>query len=243
MSNNRFQKGAAPPFMPPVILNILSVDDDEIDRLRLKKLCRKAGMEAEFFEAANLEEMRKLLDKEQYDLVFLDHNLGMDTGLDALKLLLSHEEQVQAVPIMLTSVTSYQTAVEAMRRGCSDYIVKEELSVDALIKSIASAIERRALYGQLSSAKASEKELKRIFQRFIVGCGPDLRLLLSRTLAGVRIVKSQARQDDSFSPAVLSDVSMLERSCKDLVAFMDDLDSVIEDTREVTARVSPTLLQ
>ncbi|WP_052257634.1 response regulator [Leisingera sp. ANG-DT] len=243
MSNNRFQKVTAPPFMPPVILNILSVDDDEIDRLRLKKLCRKAGMEAEFFEAANLEEMRKLLDKEQYDLVFLDHNLGMDTGLDALKLLLSHEEQVQAVPIMLTSVTSYQTAVEAMRRGCSDYIVKEELSMDALIKSIASAIERRALYGQLSSAKASEKELKRIFQRFIVGCGPDLRLLLSRTLAGVRIVKSQARQDDSFSPAVLSDVSMLERSCKDLVAFMDDLDSVIEDTREVTARVSPTLLQ
>ncbi|UWQ79927.1 response regulator [Leisingera sp. S132] len=243
MSDNGFPEVTAPPFMQPVILNILSVDDDEIDRLRLKKLCRKAGMEAEFFEAASLDEMRRQLDQEQYDLVFLDHNLGMDTGLDALKLLLTHEDQVQAVPIMLTSVTSYQTAVEAMRRGCADYIVKEELSVDALIKSIASAIERRALYGQLSSARASEKELRRIFQRFIVGCGPDLRLLLSRTLAGVRVVKSQARQDDSFSPSVLADVTMLERSCKDLVAFMDDLDSVIDDTREVTARVSPNLLQ
>ncbi|MCB4458085.1 response regulator [Leisingera sp. McT4-56] len=243
MSNNHFTDVAAPPFMQPVVLNILSVDDDEIDRLRLKKLCRKAGMEAEFFEAANLDEMSLLLDREQFDLVFLDHNLGMDTGLDALKLLLTHEEQVQAVPIMLTSVTSYSIAVEAMRRGCADYIVKEELSTDALIKSIASAIERRALYGQLSSARASEKELKRIFQRFIVGCGPDLRLLLSRTLAGVRVVKSQARQDDSVPPSVLSDVSMLERSCKDLVAFMDDLDSVIEDTRHVTARVSPNLLQ
>ncbi|WP_261397212.1 response regulator [Leisingera aquaemixtae] len=243
MNNNHFTDVAAPPFMQPVVLNILSVDDDEIDRLRLKKLCRKAGMEAEFFEAANLDEMSLLLDREQFDLVFLDHNLGMDTGLDALKLLLTHEEQVQAVPIMLTSVTSYSIAVEAMRRGCADYIVKEELSTDALIKSIASAIERRALYGQLSSARASEKELKRIFQRFIVGCGPDLRLLLSRTLAGVRVVKSQARQDDSVPPSVLSDVSMLERSCKDLVAFMDDLDSVIEDTRHVTARVSPNLLQ
>lgn len=243
MSNNHFTDVAAPPFMQPVVLNILSVDDDEIDRLRLKKLCRKAGMEAEVFEAANLDEMSLLLDREQFDLVFLDHNLGMDTGLDALKLLLTHEEQVQAVPIMLTSVTSYSIAVEAMRRGCADYIVKEELSTDALIKSIASAIERRALYGQLSSARASEKELKRIFQRFIVGCGPDLRLLLSRTLAGVRVVKSQARQDDSVPPSVLSDVSMLERSCKDLVAFMDDLDSVIEDTRHVTARVSPNLLQ
>lgn len=243
MSNDHLPEMKAPPFMQPVILNILSVDDDEIDRLRLRKLCRKAGMEAEFFEAANLDEMRQQLDKEQYDLVFLDHNLGMDTGLDALKLLLTHEEQVQAVPIMLTSVTSYQTAVKAMRRGCADYIVKEELSVDALIKSIASAIERRALYGQLSSARASEKELKRIFQRFIVGCGPDLRLLLSRTLAGVRVVKSQARQDDVVPPSVLADVSMLERSCRDLVAFMDDLDSVIEDTRAVTARATPNLLQ
>lgn len=243
MSNNYSKDVAAPPFMRPVVLNILSVDDDEIDRLRLRKLCRKAGMEAEFFEAATLGEMRRLLDQEQFDLVFLDHNLGMDTGLDALKLLLTHEDQVQAVPIMLTSVTSYTIAVEAMRRGCADYIVKEELSTDALIKSIASAIERRALYGQLSSARASEKELRRIFQRFIVSCGPDLRLLLSRTLAGVRVVKSQARQDDSVPPSVLSDVSMLERSCKDLVAFMDDLDSVIEVTREVTARVSPTLIQ
>ena len=49
MSNNHFTEVAAPPFMQPVVLNILSVDDDEIDRLRLKKLCRKAGMEAEFF--------------------------------------------------------------------------------------------------------------------------------------------------------------------------------------------------
>ncbi|WP_323777664.1 response regulator [Leisingera sp.] len=243
MRNASFPDMTAPTALQPVILNILSVDDDEIDRLRLNKLCRKAGMKAEFFEAANLEEMRQQLEVEQFDLVFLDHNLGMDTGLDALKILLTHEEQVQAVPIMLTSMTNYQIAVEAMRRGCADYIVKEELSADTLIKSIASAIERRALYGQLSSARTTEKEFRRIFKRFIVGCGPDLRLLLSRTLAGVRMVKTQARQDDTVPSAILSDVSLLERSCKDLVVFMDDLESVISDTQEITAKVNPKLLQ
>lgn len=243
MSNTQFSNRGVPPVLQPVNLNILSVDDDEIDRLRLNKLCRKAGMTAEFHEAATLEEMRQRLDDEQFDLVFLDHNLGMETGLDALRLLVSHEDQVQAVPIMLTSATNYHIAVEAMRRGCADYIVKDELTTDSLMKSIASALERRALYGQLSSARASEKELRRIFQRFIVGCGPDLRLLLSRTLAGVRVIKSQARQDGSLPPPILSDVSMLERSCKDLVVFMDDLDSVIDDTREFTAKVSPNLLQ
>lgn len=234
---------AAPPALQPVVLNILSVDDDEVDRLRLSKLCRKAGMKAEIFEAAGLQEMRRQLDLEQFDLVFLDHNLGMDTGLDALKLLLAHEDQVQAVPIMLTSMTNYQIAVEAMRRGCADYIVKEELTTDSLIKSIASAIERRALYGQLSSARACENELKRIFKRFIVGCGPDLRLLLRRTLAGAKVVKTQARQNDGVPPAVLADLTLVERSCKDLIVFMDDLESVIEDTRTITAKDSPGLLQ
>ena len=112
----------------PGILNILSVDDDQIDRMRLKKTCQKAGLSIEFHEAANLHEMRTKLDEIYFDLIFLDHNLGMDTGLDALKIVMCHEDQVQAIPIMLTSSTDYQIAVDAMRQGCADYIVKEELS-------------------------------------------------------------------------------------------------------------------
>lgn len=215
----------------PLLLNVLSVDDDEIDRMRLRKICRSAGLQIDFHEAANLQEMRQKLEEEFFDLVFLDHNLGMDTGLDALKILVTHEDQVQAVPIMLTSATSYQVAVEAMRKGCADYIVKEQLSVDALIKSVTSAIERRALYGQLSSSRASEKELKRIFERFMMGCGPEMRVLLSRTLAGLRVIKSQARVGEGADPVHLSDLSALERSCKDMVVFMDDVETVVHDCR------------
>lgn len=227
----------------PGILNVLSVDDDQIDRLRLKKLCQKAGLAIEFHEAANLQEMRKEMDDFQFDLIFLDHNLGMDTGLDALKIVLCHEEQVQAIPIMLTSSTNYQIAVDAMRQGCADYIVKEELSVDSLIKSVASSIERRVLYGELSSARRSENELKRIFQRFMVGCGPELRILLRRTIAGVRVIKAEAKTAETVDLNMISDISLLERGCKDLVVFMDDLETVVGDSMKVAYKDAPILRQ
>lgn len=241
MSNMQAPEYPQPETQGPVILNVLSVDDDPIDRMRLKKTCRKAGLVVEFHEAANLQQMREKLDGTYYDLVFLDHNLGMDTGLDALKILLSHEDQVQAIPIMLTSLTNYQIAVEAMRQGCADYIVKEELSVDALVKSVASSIERRALYSQLSSTRRSENELKQIFQRFMVSCGPELRILLRRTLASVRVVKTEAKTAETVDLNMLSDFSLLERSCNDLVVFMDDLETVVGDSMKVAYSLTPTL--
>jgi len=178
MSKMNVQDYALMSGAKPVLLNVLSIDDDEIDRMRLLKICRKAGLMVDFTEAANLAEMRECLDVDAFDLVFIDHDLGMDTGLDALGILLSHEDQVGAVPIMLTSSVDYHVAVEAMRRGCADYIVKDELTVDALIKSVTSAIERRALYGALTDARASESELKSVFERFMVSCGPEMRELL-----------------------------------------------------------------
>lgn len=234
MSKSNIHDFAVTSQSKPILLNVLSIDDDEIDRMRLLKTCRKAGLMVDFTEAANLGEMRECLAVETYDLVFIDHNLGMDTGLDALGILLAHEEQVNAVPIMLTSSVDYHIAVEAMRRGCADYIVKDELTVDALIKSVTSAIERRALYGALSEARSSESELKSIFERFMVSCGPEMRELLRRSMMGVRAVKMQARSDDNVDPTLLANLSMFERGAKDLVVFMDDLESVVGAGRRLT---------
>ncbi|OCX60542.1 response regulator receiver protein [Thioclava sp. SK-1] len=216
------------------VLRILSIDDDQLDRMRLRSICRKAGLSVEFTEAADLDEVRDRLKIQPYDLVFIDHHLGMHTGLDALRILQSHEEQLNAIPIMLTSAVEYKVAVEAMRRGCADYIVKDDLSVDSLIKSITSAIERRALYSALADARASEAELKDIFKRFMSGCGPEMREVLRRSMSSVRAVKTQARSDENVDVTLLSNLSLFERSAKDLVVFMDDLETVVGDSRRVT---------
>ena len=53
-------------------------------------------------------------------------------------------------------------------------------------------------------------------------------------MMGVRAVKMQARSDDNVDPTLLANLSMFERGAKDLVVFMDDLESVVGAGRRLT---------
>ncbi|WP_424988922.1 response regulator [Microbulbifer sp. S227A] len=212
-------------------LSILTLDDDRLDRLRLIRTCKKAGLQCEVDEAASLGELRTSLDSTCYDVIFIDHKLGLDNGIDALRIILAHEEQVNAIPIMVTSVTAHSIAVEAMRIGCADYLVKEELTVSALAKSITSAIERRVVFAEIAGARALERELKGIVTRFLSTCGPEMRAILSNTIKTLRGLKAMNRNSDQIDPAVLSDFTLLERGCFDLTSFVDDLESVVHRLR------------
>lgn len=222
-------------------LTALTLDDDPIDRLRLIKTCKKAGLQIEFTEVATVADMRRELDQNTFDIVFLDHNLGMETGLDALKALIAHEDQADTIPIMLTSVTSHHTAVEAMRNGCADYIVKEELTVSALIKSVTSAIERRILFSALSGAQAFQRSVGEVIERFMLTCGPEMREILSKTLATLRGLKAIEKADQTLDPVILSNFTLLERGCKDLTVLVDDLVSVVAAARGVPVRKRPLI--
>ncbi|MDF1872390.1 MAG: response regulator [Vannielia sp.] len=207
-------------------MRALVLDDDEVDQLRIQQIAHKAGLDLDFTEVFTIGEMRAQLEV-PFDLVFIDYNLGMETGLDALKVLLAHEEQTEAIPIMLTSVTRRAIAVEAMRRGCADYLVKEELSIDSLRKAIVSAFERRMFYSAISDARAFQDRMKVTVARFMGTCGPEMRDIMSNTLNTLRQMKMEG---DTTTPAD-ENFTLLERGCNDLVIFLDDLMGIVDVSR------------
>jgi len=105
--------------------NILLVDDDEFVLLSIKLL-----LEPHFFSVKtvnNPERIPALFDREQYDVVVLDMNFRQgDTtgnqGLFWLKkiLMLSPDTQI----ILITAYADIQVAVESIREGALDFIVK-----------------------------------------------------------------------------------------------------------------------
>ncbi|MCC1492942.1 response regulator [Cognatishimia sp. F0-27] len=206
------------------LLTALIVDDSRFDRARLKRLCLRSGMKVEVVEAATLAEMRAAMDKTEFDLVFLDYNLGLDTGLDALRLVLAHPDQEQAIPIMVTCIARHDVVVEAMRRGCADYLVKEELSEDQLRKSVTTAIERRVLLAALMDARTFRNSVERTITRFSRTCGPEMRAIISSML---RTLRSLQRQD-AIDPVLRPELTMLERGAKDIVVFLDELVSLVD---------------
>ena len=62
------------------------------------------------------------LERATFDTVFLDLWLGADSGLDALPEILRRQPEIGVV--VITAYATFESAVEAMRRGAADYLPK-----------------------------------------------------------------------------------------------------------------------
>jgi response regulator of citrate/malate metabolism len=87
------------------------------------------------------------------DLIIMDYYLANSNGIETTKKIL---EAGFSVPIIfLTSNKDFRLAIEAMKYGIEDYLVKEELSDTILAKTILNTIDRFHLHQQM---KEMEKE-------------------------------------------------------------------------------------
>lgn len=98
----------------------LVVDDDAGVRQSLR-LC----LEADGFRVhgvGSAESALEALDRARFDVVILDLWLGEKSGLDAIADI--RRRQPDAAILVVTAFASFESAVEAIRRGASDYIPK-----------------------------------------------------------------------------------------------------------------------
>lgn len=87
-----------------------------------------------------LAEGRAALEKGVYDVVLLDLTLPDSVGLDTLSCLCPGATNVAV--IVLTGLDDEAIAVEALRKGAQDYLVKNRMTPEVLLHSIRYAIER-----------------------------------------------------------------------------------------------------
>src|SRR5688500_8856757 len=75
-----------------------------------------------------------------FDLLVLEHRIGAGSGLDLLRE--CRARGVTPPAIFLTGQGDEQVAVEALRAGATDYLVKRRLTPELLLVSIRHARER-----------------------------------------------------------------------------------------------------
>ena len=117
---------------------ILIVDDDEQICKLLSVTFEHAGFRVEF--CHNLDDMRELVQRYSFDIVLLDLYLGEQSGLDGLAYLA--KEAPFSKVLILTADSSVDTAVEVMRRGATDYIVKGA-QPDKIVEKLKSYIDEK----------------------------------------------------------------------------------------------------
>ena len=119
-------------------LRILVVDDDASARSALKELFRSEGYEVDMA-ADGLLALERLAEQPP-DLVVTDLDMPNMGGRELLREL---QERNRELPvIVLTSAVELTSAVDAMRGGAADYLTKP-VDFDALLVSVARAIEHR----------------------------------------------------------------------------------------------------
>jgi DNA-binding response OmpR family regulator len=106
-------------------LRVLLVEDDKHDRLSFHLAFRRSQVSCKITECERGEEALERLrtDASSFDLVVIDHGLPGISGLDLCKELLN--EMISLPLVILTGRGSEELAVEALKAGVSDYIIKD----------------------------------------------------------------------------------------------------------------------
>ena len=119
--------------MKPV--RLLIVDDDDVDRDKLRRLLNTPVLQTEIFEASSGREALEHLRTMDFDCVLLDYFLGDTIGTDLLPEIEANS-QLPCPVIMITGQGNERGAVEAMRNGVFDYLPKRDLKRELLLSSI-----------------------------------------------------------------------------------------------------------
>ena len=129
--------------------HLLIVDDDETDRrLYSRLLARQARGSCEIHQAADGAAGLAILRERPVDCVLLDFNLPDMNGLEFLAAATDDAGLPFAV-VLVTGQGSESIAVEAMKRGVQDYLVKDQVDVGGLWRAIVGAVTQKELRGQL----------------------------------------------------------------------------------------------
>ncbi len=107
-------------------IRLLLVEDDQVDRLACRRaLANHPDYDFELIEAETGREGVMQAQAHRPDLVLLDYHLPDLDGLDFLAELQREGDEMPVPVMMLTGADSAGVAVEAMRRGARDYLVKD----------------------------------------------------------------------------------------------------------------------
>jgi two-component system NtrC family response regulator/two-component system response regulator HydG len=147
---------------------ILVVDDEQNARVALRTMLAEEGYEV--LEAADGEEALSLLPGFGPSVVLADVRMPRLDGITLLKR--AREQGTDAVFVMMTAFASVEAAVEAMRAGAENYLVKP-LDFNAVQVVLAKALEK--LHLQRDAQNLRERVRDRYSFHNIVGDAPELQ--------------------------------------------------------------------
>ncbi|TXI19107.1 MAG: response regulator [Roseateles sp.] len=219
-------------------LRVLHVEDSELDHQLILTQLRRAGLQVD---VERLDALQAVLDALQrpWDAVISDYNLPGYSGLVVLEHM---KQQGLPVPFVLVSgEIGEDMAVEAMRNGASDYLLKNNLTrlAPALLQAISAAESQRARV-------AADQELVRSKQRLHQLAG---HLQTSVELERAAIAREIHDDVGGSLTAIKFDLAWIDRHAKEpevrqrVAAALETVSSAIDASQRIMHNLRPAILE
>jgi two-component system cell cycle sensor histidine kinase/response regulator CckA len=127
----------------PQPLRILHLEDSSADRELIEEQLRIEHLEATIRHVQNRAEFLAALESQTFDLILADKSLPGFDGLSALQIV--KEKRVETPFIFVTGSMGEEAAIETIKTGATDYVLKNRLSrlLPAVRRAVIEARERR----------------------------------------------------------------------------------------------------
>ena len=206
------------PLSTAVPLKLLMVDDDDLDRLAVRRYLRQSGIPLTIDEAASAGEALEQIQSTQYDCLLMDYYLP---GIDGSTLLREIRSTSPSLPVLImTGRGDEDIAVELMKSGAVDYVPKASLSAERLATGLRHAMElsraavrtacfqavTAALTGALTPEDVADVMMRQVMPA--VGAVAGIVLLLDETtemLEGLCVVGHTDASREAYARMAFTD--------------------------------------
>ena len=160
---------------------LLLIDDNLDDRVFVRRVLTREFDALEVQEAGDAKSLAQALEAGPFDLVITDYALGFTNGFLVLDTLKSRWPECPV--ILCTGTLSEEIAVEALRKGLDDYVLKDPQRLLRLPAAVRGAIDHAR---QRAAVRAAERRYEALFHGAPVGLVrslPDGQMLAANAAA------------------------------------------------------------